>query len=148
MLRKSYGNSITNSPDQPDTTQVELRAQSEKLVRTELELRELRDHYVDLCDRSPVGLLTISDDGTIDEINLTCSLFFRADRGMLLRRDFASLVSPHHQDLWHKHLALLLKSNHRELCELSLQLDDGVQILAKLDCLRLQKTSSQATIRI
>ena len=148
MLRKSYGNSTTNSPDQYDTTQAELRAQSERLARTELELRELRDHYADLCDRSPVGLLTISDDGTIDEINLTCSLFFRADRGMLLRRDFASLVSPNHQDLWHQHLALLLKSNHRELCELSLQLDDGVQILAKLDCLRLQKTSSQATIRI
>lgn len=50
--------------------QVELEMQGEELRRSQLEVQDARDRYVDLYDFAPVGYVTMGENGLILDANL------------------------------------------------------------------------------
>jgi PAS domain-containing protein len=70
--------------------QIELEMQNETLRSAQNALEEARDRYVDLYEFAPVGYLTISQAGLIEDINLTGSALFGCERSQLIH-----IASPH-----------------------------------------------------
>ena len=66
-------------------------------------LEEAHARYVDLCEFSPVGYLTLSREGLIDAINLTGATLLGKERKKLLQRRFAGFVAPQDQYNWRQY---------------------------------------------
>ncbi|MHB8950367.1 MAG: hypothetical protein ACYC4S_15075 [Rhodoferax sp.] len=64
--------------------QIELEMQNAALREAQLELEASRDRYVDLYDFAPLGYLTLTLDGLIQEVNLTAAGWLGVVRGQLL----------------------------------------------------------------
>ncbi|MCB1796655.1 MAG: PAS domain S-box protein, partial [Candidatus Competibacteraceae bacterium] len=73
--------------------QVELEMQNEDLVRMRDQLGQNLERYVDLYDFAPVGYFTLSDDGTIREVNLTGAALLGQERACLIGQRLGLLVS-------------------------------------------------------
>jgi diguanylate cyclase (GGDEF)-like protein/PAS domain S-box-containing protein len=132
--------------------QIELEMQNEALRKSQVALEESRDRYVDLYEFAPVGYLTLSPEGLIDQINLTGVTLLGRERSKLLNRPLTSLVAAPDQDRWTRHLmALRLKSGSGSI-ELQLLRPDGSGFAAQLDCvmpleLRLRVALSDISAR-
>gem|GEM_PF-1202100 len=73
--------------------QLELEMQQEELNQANIKLEKNREHYNDLYDFSPIGLLSLTEDGTIEEINLTCTKIFGINRSNLLGARFGQFIA-------------------------------------------------------
>ena len=113
--------------------QVELEMQNEALRQKQIELEASRDRYVDLYDFAPVGYLTLTADGTIDEINLTAATLFGMKRKDVLHRRFTSLVTAEDQSRWMTHFLNVSAPDSKGSVELSVQRGDGTVFQTRLD---------------
>lgn len=121
--------------------QIELEIQNEALRQAHIALEESRDRYVDLYEFAPVGYLSLTTDGLIAQINLTGSAQLGVERNNLLRKRFASFVSPGDQDRWTRHFLSAKEQDGQIEAELALRRSDGTFFHAHLNCLR-QKISA------
>ena len=129
-------------------SQIELEMQNETLRRSQIELEASRDRYVDFYDFALVGYLTLNREAMIEDINLPGAELLSVERKLLMRRRFASFVSPTDQDRWHHHFISVLKSDQKRQCELALQKDDGTFANVMLICQRLKKPDKEMVLRI
>jgi PAS domain S-box-containing protein len=81
--------------------QVEIEMQNEEHRRSQIDLEESRDRYVDFYDFAPTGYITLNHEGMIHEINLTGATLLGIDRKKLIKRLFASFVATEDRDRWH-----------------------------------------------
>ena len=124
--------------------QIELEMQNEELRQKQNELEESRDRYFDLYDFAPVGYLTLTPDGMIDEANLTAATLLKIERKNLLRRTFTSLVLAEDQARW---LALKQRGD-RGTVDVAVQHGDGTVFQAQIDCVVQNPGTGGASIRI
>ncbi len=117
--------------------QIELEMQNEALRQAQVELEESRDRYVDLYEFAPVGYLTLSRAGLIEQLNLTCAGLLSEDRKRLLGRRFTRYVAPEDLDRWQQQFIQVMQRGDKQSCELLMQRGDGVRFHAHLDCLHL-----------
>jgi PAS domain S-box-containing protein len=113
--------------------QVELEMQGEELRRSQFELEQSRDRYLDLYDFAPVGYFTISDKGIILEANLMVATLLGVERSTFVGTPFFRFIADEDQDLFYLHKNALLKSGHVESCELRLVNKDGEEFHAQLE---------------
>ncbi len=78
--------------------QVELEVQNEELRRTQSELIDARDAYLDLYEFAPAGYLSVNDDGTIRRLNLTAATLMGEERAKLMGRRVETLIIPEDRD--------------------------------------------------
>ncbi len=128
--------------------QIELDMQNEQLRQAQTALEESRDRYMDLYEFAPVGYLTLTRAGTINEINLTGARIFGAERKKLLSRRFDSFVMPEQRDRWNRLFADALQHSETSSCELALVKADGTHFHAHLDCLCPATKSGPPMMRI
>ena len=128
--------------------QVELEMQNEQLRQSQIELEKSRDRYVDFYDFAPVGYLTLSHEGMIDEINLTGAALLKVERNRLPYHRFASYVATEDRSRWDRHFMSVLKDDKSLACELALQHDSNPAFYAHLDCMRLEKDGKEPVVRI
>ncbi len=125
--------------------QVELEMQNEELRRAQLELQEERDRYSDLYDFAPIGYLTISDKGMIQEANLTAATMLGVERGNLVGRPLSNFIHRSDQDTFYLYLRKLSETRTRQDCELRLIKKDGSRFYARLECIVISNTEGAVT---
>jgi PAS domain S-box-containing protein len=116
--------------------QIELEMQNEELRRSQLELNEARERYVDLYDFAPVGYVTLDEKGVIVRANLTAATLLGVERGTLLGRPFPGLVTREDGDRWHLAFVALLRGDERAMHRLTLTRGDGATFDADVVCER------------
>ncbi|TVT56335.1 MAG: EAL domain-containing protein [Sedimenticola thiotaurini] len=122
--------------------------QNEALRQAQIDLEASRDRYVDLYEFSPVGYITLSPAGLIEQINLTGSTLLGEDRNQLTQKRFALFVAPEERDLWQLVFMRLLGRNGNESCELMMQRKDGTLFHAHLDNLHIDGEQPQVRIAL
>jgi len=129
--------------------QIELEMQNEELRRVQVELEESRDRYLDLYDFAPVGYLTVSADGRIEEANLTAADLLGIDRGSMLSRPLAAFLGQEEDaDRWHRFLSTLGPDGKQEALHLALRRSDGSVFNGHMACRFKATGDSRATVRI
>jgi diguanylate cyclase (GGDEF)-like protein/PAS domain S-box-containing protein len=114
--------------------QIELEMQNEELRRTQVELAESRERYMDLYEYAPVAYLTLTSSGLISKINLTGAQMLGEDRRSLIHRRFEhSIVAPD-QARYSRMLAVLVESLQRQASAVALRRSDASIIHVQLDC--------------
>jgi diguanylate cyclase (GGDEF)-like protein/PAS domain S-box-containing protein len=129
--------------------QLELEMQNEELQHARDELEVSHKRYRDLYEFAPVGYLTLTAAGKIIETNLTAADLLGIERGILLKRHFASLISPSDSDRWHLALKALTKcKTEQKSIELMLKRANGSFFHARLDCLPVIAEGCDPILRI
>ena len=127
---------------------IELEMQNEDLRDAQEALEESRDRYVDLYDFAPVGYLTLTDKGMIEEINLTASTLLGVERKKLQQHRFASLVIANDRTRWMTQFLNVLEKGDKSDVEVAIKRHDGTVFQAALDCKRASLGDGEMAIRI
>jgi PAS domain S-box-containing protein len=112
---------------------VELHMQNEELQRAQQELAVARDRYCDLYDFAPVGYVTLSLDGVIQEANLTATKLLGTARADLVGTQLARFISMDGQNTLTQHLHRLRTEREICTCDVSVQRSDGLPMTLKLE---------------
>jgi len=128
--------------------QIELEMQNEALRAKQSEIEESRDRYIDLYEFAPLGYLTLSLDGMIEELNLSAVTLLAQVRNELLQRRFTNLVVPEDQSRWAELFLRLKNGDDKDRVELSLQRGDGTVLPVRLEGEKRPGGNGAAQIRI
>jgi PAS domain S-box-containing protein len=115
-----------------DTYQIELELQNEDLREASVNLEESRRRYADLYDFAPVAYLTLSENGTIIEANLTAAEMLGLSRGRLLEQQLTNFIFPEDQDLFYRSQNKLLTTKEKQTILLRLLKEQGAFFHAQL----------------
>jgi PAS domain S-box-containing protein len=113
--------------------QIELEMQNEELLRAQQELEVSRARYFDLYDLAPVGYLTVSQEGTILEANLTAATLLGVAPAALARQALSRYIPPEDQDLYYWHRKQLFETGEPQACELRLVRLNAAPFWARLE---------------
>ena len=128
--------------------QVELEMQNEALRQAHVELEESRDHYVDLYEFAPVGYLTLSRIGLIEQVNLTGAALLGEDRKRLLGRRFAHFIQSEDCGRWERLFLTAMQQGQSSNCELALLRADASSLEVRLDWRYLAQVGKEPMLRI
>ncbi|MCW8883252.1 MAG: EAL domain-containing protein [Sedimenticola sp.] len=118
--------------------QIELEMQNEALHQAQIDLEASRDSYLDLYEFAPVGYLTLSSTGFIEQVNLTGAVLLGVDRNKLLRQRFVGYVASESRDVWQQHFMQLIHQDNKQSCKLAMQRGDGTLFHADLNNLPIK----------
>lgn len=112
--------------------QIELEMQNEELRRSQHELECSRARYFDLYDLAPVGYLTLSEQGLIQEANLAAATMLGVTRGELFKQPISRIIFKEDQDVYYVRSKRLVKTGEPLACELRLARRDGTLLWVQL----------------
>jgi formate hydrogenlyase transcriptional activator len=112
--------------------QIELEIQNEELRRAQLELEASRDRYSELYDFAPVGYVTISENGSVLQANLSCNAMLGVKRSSLIGKPFSRFINKNDQDVFYLHRKALFETKAKQVCELRIVRKDRTQFHAQL----------------
>ena len=127
--------------------QIELEMQAEDLRKAKFALEESRDRFLDLYDFAPIGYLTLSDKGLIEEVNLTAATLLGVERSRLLKARFSKYFAETDVEVWHWYFINVLNQDEKKCCTLTLIRRDGSYFPARLESLR-NKDSNKGTLTV
>ena len=107
--------------------QIELEMQNEELRDAQATLDFERARYFDLYDLAPVGYCTVSEEGLIEQANLTVASLLGTTRHELLKQRWTRFIHREDADLYYLHRKKLLESGESQSCELRMIKNDGTQ---------------------
>lgn len=128
--------------------QAELEIQNEELKRSQQDLEDARDRYLDLYDFAPVGYVTLTDKGLIAEINLTGAAMLRGDRRKLIHTRFRRYIAPDEHARWDRFLISILNGENRLSFSIRLNTINGTEFSARLEGTRIERGGGSYQIRI
>jgi PAS domain S-box-containing protein len=102
--------------------QLELEMQNRELREAQSALKESHNRYANLYDFAPVAYCTLSQDGTIVELNLTAARMFGVPRERAQGRPLLGLAKLDQPDLLFQHLAQCAAKQAPVVTELTLSL--------------------------
>ena len=128
--------------------QIELEMQNEELRQMQATLETARARYFDLYELAPVGYLTLSETGLIQEANLTIAAMLGAPRSHLIKQALSRFILAADQDVFYLHRKRLLADKSAQSFELRLVKSDGHSIWVRLEINRLAAESGEALFRV
>lgn len=99
-------------------------------------LNESIDRFTHLFDFAPVGYLVLSEQGVINDVNLTGAMLLGLDKEKLLNTHFGNFLLAEEMEHWESHIQSVLKNNDKQSCKLIMQRHDKNVFYALLDCRR------------
>ena len=112
--------------------QIELEMQNEELLRLSADLKVSNEKYTDLYEFAPVGYITLSRNGIIQQINLTGALILGEERIKLLQRRLDFSVADSNRSVFRAILEKAFESQLIATCVLKLSKTDGKLIYVHL----------------
>jgi diguanylate cyclase (GGDEF)-like protein/PAS domain S-box-containing protein len=128
--------------------QIQLEMQNEELRQAQAELDATRARYYDLYDLAPVGYVTVSEKGLIQEANLTATTLLGVARGALVHRPLTRFILKADQDVYYKHRKQLFKTAEPQACELRLVRSDGIAFTAYLEATASRDSDGETVCRV
>lgn len=116
--------------------QLKLEMQNLDLRKTREQLEEAHDLYADLYDFSPVGYLTLDEDGCVLEANRTAAIFLDQERTNVVGKPFANWLSPGETGTFLAHLKQTLSSTSNVVFKTK------IMAAGKLRDIRLESSAS------
>lgn len=101
--------------------QIELGVQNEELRRAHIEADEQRVRYFELFDLAPVGYLTLTDEGIVNDANFTAVRLLGVERQILVGQPFSAFVLSADRDAYYRHIRALETTDESQSAELRLQ---------------------------
>lgn len=123
--------------------QIELEMQNEELRRAQADLAQSRDRFQDLYDFSPIGYLTLDQDGTVVEANLTVATMLGVERSRLVGRKFTRFVARSAQDTLYLHQRAALGCDKQQACDIVLRSADGTTLVARMETICFREPTSR-----
>lgn len=115
-----------------DTYQIELKLQNKDLRQAQEQLEHSRLKYLDLYNFAPVGYLTISEKGLIEEANFTAAKMFGVERNNLLSQPFSQFIAREDQGIHYHCRKKLLETQEVQSYGLRMRKKDGSLFYAQL----------------
>lgn len=128
--------------------QIELEMQNEELRRTQAMLDAARARYFDLYDLAPIGYLTLTEMGFIQEANLTVATQLGVPRAELVRQPLSRFIHTDSQDQYYRHRKRLLAASAPQACEVRMVQKGGAQFWASLSATTAQDSDGVTTCRV
>ncbi len=138
--------------------QIELEMQNEELRATRAEIEASQARYFDLYDQAPVGYVTLSEQGLIQEANLTSATLLGVDRAALAGQPLLTFIFQEDQDtynLLHKKLfdapcsdGPSEPSGTFQMCELRMVRPDGTTLWIRLDATAVVSPDGNCASRV
>ena len=100
--------------------QIELEMQNEQLLIAEEEARTNAEKYCRLYDFFPAGYYTLTQNGTINELNLIGAKMLGHERGNLINQNFKSFLTFYARPIFDNFLNEIFVQNTRQSCEVRL----------------------------
>lgn len=130
--------------------QIELEMQNEQLRQVQTDLEASLTRFTDLYEFAPVGYLTLTAAGFVDESNHTAATLLGVEWAKLLRRRFDPLVVQADISRWYRFFAELLQEpdGQRQSIRLGLCNAAGATIPVQLNCVCVKRQPWEAMVRI
>lgn len=128
--------------------QIELEIQNEELQKSQHELESSREQYVNLYEFSPAGYITLTQNGTIAEVNLTCATMLGVVRQNLTHTRFRRFISPDDEDTWNRFFFLVLSQEQQQTCDIHLIRADGSSFFSRISGFGLKTGEGSLQIRL
>lgn len=103
----------------------ELKIQNEELETAQHELTKANERFIDLYDYAPVGYLTCSQDGVIQEVNITAARLLGRPRAAVTGGRMYRFLDAADVSIYFSHRRILLEANRPDTCEVRLRRADG-----------------------
>ncbi len=101
--------------------QIELEMQNVELIQSRAQEEAVLHQYESLYDISPVGYFTLTQNGTIQQVNLTGANLLGMESGKLLKRRFGLFVSPKSRTVFAAFLEKVFSAaGEKQTCEVEL----------------------------
>lgn len=113
--------------------EIELEAQNEELRQAQFKLSHARDYYADLYDFSPVGYVTLNQDGEILDVNMTASTLLAVPRQGLLHAHLSDYVARESQADYFLHWEAIFSNNDKQTSEVQMHTADGRSLVIRLE---------------
>lgn len=116
-----------------ETQQTELGIQNEELRKTQLQLADMRDRYLDLYEYAPVGYLTLDAHGTVLTANLTAATLLGVEPRNLIGDKFAAYVDAVSQDTLQMHYRAVFVQPVKHTCDLKMRRVRGRALYVQME---------------
>jgi PAS domain S-box-containing protein len=128
--------------------QIELEMQNDNILTQQLELDAIRERYFDLYDQAPIGYVTISEKGLIQETNLMAASLLSTVRSDLIHQPFSFFILPEDQEIYYHYRNLLMKTGEPQVCDLRMRKKGGSTFWAHLSAAAFDNIHAAPTCRI
>jgi PAS domain S-box-containing protein len=125
--------------------QIELEMQNEELRRTQEALEVSRARYFELYDLAPIGYVTITERGLIQEANLAAATLLGQPRGTLVERPLSGFILPEDQDSFYRCRQRVFATGDWQSCELRLRRPGGEPFPIRLEFALGKERESELT---
>lgn len=129
--------------------QAELESQNEELRRAYSALAKARDRYLDLYQHSPVGYLTLDEQGRVCESNQTAGAMLGLGAQALIGNHLSRYMVPADADRWHLYLRRVLAGSNQTGINLAFSPPSSTKSwYGQLDCLKVTGQSGHTRVRV
>ncbi|MGB7947988.1 MAG: EAL domain-containing protein, partial [Candidatus Binatia bacterium] len=118
--------------------------QNEALRQAQHDLETVRTRYLDLFNLAPVGYLTLTKAGLIQEANITAANLLGVPKAQLPGTPLSQFIAPDRQDDYYAHRNKVSKREGRDACVVSLNRSDGSERFARLESIFAEDDQSGA----
>jgi PAS domain S-box-containing protein len=112
--------------------QIELEMQNGELEEAREKLEALLADYTDLYDFSPVGYMSLNEQGQILKVNLTGAALLGVGRSQLINRPLPAYVAPASRPIFLAFLKQVFAGSGKHVCEAALLRERGASFWANI----------------
>jgi len=115
--------------------QIELEMQNEELLKAREQAEAAMEKYTDLYDFAPSGYVTLSEDGTITDLNFSAAEILGNDRIYLKNKRFGLYIAPESLDIFNEFFEMIFLFRKKQTCELFLHSKADKPLYVHIDAL-------------